>query len=870
LTRRLALLALAAMLTTPSLAAVPAPVLKWQRGGCGGSSCQTGWYSSPAVADLDGDGQPEVIWGSYDLVVVQGTTGALRARATNAQRVWPGVAVADLTGDGTLEIAVGRGGNQVHVYRFVAPSTLQVVWSTAAAFPAGGEVRTLAVADLENDGQQEVIVGRASGGDTQQINAFTAGGAVRPGFPARRAGEPGFGWGMYNENIAVADIDGNGQKEIYGPTDTHYITAVDGSGNQLSVNAIYGPTRTVWSQVGVHVDQAADLRGYANCGTEHRPNFANSAPVVADVDGDGTLELVVIGDVYNCGIGDPAGDLYHLPFILKRDRTRWSGSGFDWTVLPAAEPGSGPLSQDFNVIQNSVQDAVAADLDGDGLKEILYASYDGRMHAFWLDKTEHGNWPYRVPSTGVGGDDFRFAGEPVVADLDNDGHAEVIFTSWPKNGGNRVGHLHVLDYLGNELHRVSLPAPFGGTWNGGLAAPTLGNIDADPDLEVVVGTVSSGIVAYDLPNTACTLVQWGTGRGGYGRTGTSAAPVPPTVPDISIGDASQAEGGLGSVTSLVLPVSLSTPSACPVSVGYATANGTATAGSDYTAAAGTLVIPAGQTTGQIPISLKGDRIFEPSETFTVNLSAPENGDLADAQAVGTIVDDDPPGFSIDDAPVVEPLTGTRMATFTVTLSPTSGTTTSVQFATAPGTAGSPADFTAASGTLSFPPNAATRTVPVTVLADALREGVETFAVNLSSPTGGPGIAFPAGTGRILDPGAFFFVTPCRLADTRGAEGPALSPGPDRVFAVAGRCGVPATARAASVNLTVTAPTQAGNLRLYAAGTPLPLASAINYVGNQTRANNAIVPLGAGGQIAVRLDQAAGSVHVILDVNGYVE
>ena len=142
------------------------------------------------------------------------------------------------------------------------------------------------------------------------------------------------------------------------------------------------------------------------------------------------------------------------------------------------------------MIQNSVQDAVVADLDGDGQKEILYSSYDGRVHAYWLDKTEHGNWPYRVPSTGVGGDDFRFAGEPVVADLDNDGHAEVIFTSWPKNGGNRVGHLHILDYLGNELYRVSLPAPFGSDWNGGLAAPTLANIDGDADLEVVVGTTA--------------------------------------------------------------------------------------------------------------------------------------------------------------------------------------------------------------------------------------------------------------------------------------------------------------------------------------------------------------------------------------------
>jgi len=66
------------------------------------------------------------------------------------------------------------------------------------------------------------------------------------------------------------------------------------------------------------------------------------------------------------------------------------------------------------------------------MKEILFPSYDGKVHAYWLDKTEHGSWPYVVPASGSPGDEFRFAGEPVVADVDNDGQAEVLFTSWPK------------------------------------------------------------------------------------------------------------------------------------------------------------------------------------------------------------------------------------------------------------------------------------------------------------------------------------------------------------------------------------------------------------------------------------------------------
>jgi len=155
-------------------------------------------------------------------------------------------------------------------------------------------------------------------------------------------------------------------------------------------------------------------------------------------------------------------------------------------VLPTPPPNSGPLSQDYDVIENSVTDAVLTDLDGDGQKEILYAAYDGRVHAYWLDKTQHGNWPFKVPGSGI-----RFASEPVVADLDNDGKAEVIFTSWPENGGNRIGQLHILDYLGDQLYAVNLPAPGAGEdWNGGLGAPTIANIDADADMEVVVGTTS--------------------------------------------------------------------------------------------------------------------------------------------------------------------------------------------------------------------------------------------------------------------------------------------------------------------------------------------------------------------------------------------
>ena len=504
---------------------VSAPVLKWQDGGCtpapaGGPRCLVGWYSSPAVADLDGDGQPDVIWGSSgDVVALRGDNGNLKWRASSSNRVWADIAVADLTGDGTPEVIVGRAGDELTVYdRFGG-----VVWTRN---PFGvGETRTLAVADLDNDGRREIIVGRADPNgpwpQSSQVTVFEPDGSVRPGWPARRDGEPGFGGGMYNENVAVADMNGDGFKEVFGSSGAHYMMGLDRNGNQLTVNGLFAPRR-FWSEVGIHVDQAADLRGYANCGVEHRPTFSMSAPVVADVNGDGVPELIVVGNIYNCS---GYASLYQIPFILNRDRTRWSGSGFDWTVLPTPRPGSGPRSEDASVIEVALANPVVADLDGDGFMEIIYPSYDGRVHAYWLDKTEHGSWPYTVPTTGAAGDDFRFASEPAVVDLNNDGCAEVIFTSWPRKNVNGVGQLHILNCRGEELYRIDLPAPsFGRTWNGGMAAPTIADIDGDGNLDVVIGTVSTGVVAYELPNSAGARVLWGTGRGSYRRAGTAELP----------------------------------------------------------------------------------------------------------------------------------------------------------------------------------------------------------------------------------------------------------------------------------------------------------------------------------------------------------
>jgi hypothetical protein len=122
---------------------------------------------------------------------------------------------------------------------------------------------------------------------------------------------------------------------------------------------------------------------------------------------------------------------------------------------------------------------------------------------------------------------------------------------------------------------------------------------------------------------------------------------------------------------------------------------------------------------------------------------------------------------------------------------------------------------------------------------------------------------------------FHTLTPCRIADTRKTAGPlggpALAAGSTRAFPVNGICAVPLTAKAVAVNVTVVSPTAGGHLTLYPAGTDLPLASStINFGSGFVRANNAILTVGASGQISVFCGMPSGSTDFVLDVTGYFE
>jgi uncharacterized repeat protein (TIGR01451 family) len=464
------------------------------------------------VADLDSDGAVEIIGGAYSLFILDGESGSVERRInTPGNRIWPGVVVTDVDGNGDQEIVIAQGGGYISIYNH--EGDYEAGWPQR---PADHEFRSLAVDDLDGDGNMEVVVGLARL-DRVNVWIFEHTGSVRAGWP-QLTGE-GSAAGLYNDTIGLGDLDDDDQLEIVVPSDTITICAYKPDGTQLSTHEMYhdhaGHDMDRWGEVPAYVDLAYETRGWGPCYTEPtaRANFANGPANVVDVNGDGSTEVVVIGDVHDCHTS-PYTDLYNGPYIFNADRSRFDTDSFDWSILPM-DTGA-PLIQDYHTIESAQPSPVTVDLDGDGNLEIIYPSYDGKMHAFWLDKTEHHSWPYAIYTGGP----YRFASEPAVADLNEDGYAELIFASWTQKGTGLTGRLHILNYMGNPVHEVSLPAPYGGSdWNGALAAPTLANIDADADLEVVLNTAHSGFVAYDLPGTEKARVLWGTGRGNYRRTG---------------------------------------------------------------------------------------------------------------------------------------------------------------------------------------------------------------------------------------------------------------------------------------------------------------------------------------------------------------
>ena len=205
-----------------------------------------------------------------------------------------------------------------------------------------------------------------------------------------------------------------------------------------------------------------------------------------------------------------------------------------------------------------------------------------------------------------------------------------------------------------------------------------------------------------------------------------------TTPTVGIAGGNGTEGTDSSIT---FTVTLDEAASGTVTVDYATSDGTATAGDDYTSASGTLTFSAGTTSQSVSVPIADDEENESDETFTVTLSNASGADLGTSSSTGTIKNrlvvlpkvsiSGGSGKEGDDSSI----------SFTVTLDKAASGTVTVAYATADGTADAGDDYTATSGTLTFSAGTTSQTVAVEIADDIVNEGDETFTVTLSNPSG---------------------------------------------------------------------------------------------------------------------------------------
>lgn len=227
-------------------------------------------------------------------------------------------------------------------------------------------------------------------------------------------------------------------------------------------------------------------------------------------------------------------------------------------------------------------------------------------------------------------------------------------------------------------------------------------------------------------------------------------------PALSVDDAAIAEGHTGTRT-LSFAVTTNTTSNVAINVDWETVDGTATSGAacspevDFLWAAGTAAIAPQQQSTSIDVTICGDALIEPDETFTIALSGIQNAVLATPTATGTILDDDNvPSVNVADARALEPASGTALMLFRARLSRTSSHDVLFNYQTEDGTALAGQDYQAAAGTLTIPSGAMEASIAITLLPDPVVEADKYFSLLLSNPSQAT-LAREASIGTIVDP-----------------------------------------------------------------------------------------------------------------------
>ena len=508
---------------------------------------ETGWFSSPSLVDLNGDGKLEIVAPFYSTFVFDAKGHLLgKGTATKGRVYAPGV-VADLDGDKIPEIVVGGNDGTVAAYDFVG-GRLRLKHGWPASTCSGGqcpEVRGMAAADLEGDGRVEVVVTTTNTSSTgSQVFVFDASGRLWHPKGAPATSWPRFnrlrgngndaafngignhGYGAYGENVAIGNLDDDPQLEIVVTFDNHQINIFNADGTSLLAapwftnrESGYAGRRLGWGQFIRWLSPTVEDNQY------HRHvgpwpdvrktpwlQWTASPPAVADLDGDGKNEVIGLP---NTELGEPYVTQAYAFMVLDGAqgggvRSAMRHKGF--VTLPLTSKPAFRADGDWYP-PSGIPAPTVVNISGDSRPEIVAAVPDGFVYAIspagrrlWRYDYAHG-----APKT--------FASEVVAADLNRDGKPELIFGTYGPAPGS--GRLVVLSGSGKLLYDIRLPHQ--GTDGNGIgvpAAPSIGDLDGDGALEIVLTTFDHGVDVFHVPGSGTNCLPWPTGRGSLLRSGT--------------------------------------------------------------------------------------------------------------------------------------------------------------------------------------------------------------------------------------------------------------------------------------------------------------------------------------------------------------
>lgn len=478
-------------------------------------SWQEAWLASPAVADLDGDGVSEIVVSRSGLVLAYHADGAVVFKQSVEGRCWSSPVVGDVRPDlPGLEVAQASGDK---IYLFGADG------SPVSGFPYTfqGELRSLAAGDIDGDGKLELVSvttqNVAANGQRDIVIAVRGDGTVVSGFPPNTSGASGcddacYVYNGYDQNVAIGDVNGDGISDIFATQDNAYNSLHEGTGRAFDCAPIF-KGKTKFMGVRGLVDYAEAQQGYAEDeAVALQAHHTNTAPAIADIDGDGVSELIYLSSLQN--VAQDQRELGVALWVMRHDGTR-PGAWLTPLLFPGYLSGLWDYGE-TNIVAITNQVTVA-DIDPTRPgPEMIFAGFDGMIHA--VDSARQEMWSVRYTDS-----DIVATGGVAVADLSGDGVPEIVFNTYSTAEG--FGQLFILDAGGGLAHKIALPG------RGAMPVPTIADADGDGTLDIVVSLKDSQngdpqALIYRVPGSAPSCLLWPTGRGNLLRDGYLPAAKP--------------------------------------------------------------------------------------------------------------------------------------------------------------------------------------------------------------------------------------------------------------------------------------------------------------------------------------------------------